>query len=183
MSDARAKGLQFLCRGFDILRWRYGTPSLRTRDQVTLSYVAQGVYLIFYVFIYAAGNSHGILRRFLPAVFWVIRITTNSVKYNCLFYCCCNNMFRPKGPASCSAFWPNVVVFGCTLILIDFGISGSMFSMHLTQFELRRVCSSNSICCWHIQTLCGSHRIYTSVCLWVCFWTSVDCSVTVSLNE
>jgi len=44
-------------------------------------------------------------------------------------------MFRPKGPSSYSAYWPNVVVFGCTLILIHFGISGSVFSMYLTPFE------------------------------------------------
>ena len=46
--------------------------------------------LIFYVFIYATGNSLGILRRFLPVVFWVIRITANPLKHNiCLFYCHC----------------------------------------------------------------------------------------------
>ena len=146
--------------GFDILRWRYGTPSLRARDQVTLPYVAQEVYFNFYVFIYATGNSLGILRRFLPVVFWIIRVTANPVVHNSsLFHCYCNNLFWPKGPSSCPAYWPNVV-FGCTLILIDFGISGSMFSVYLTPFDLRRVCKPNSICCWHFQTLCGSHGIY-----------------------
>jgi len=100
--------------------------------------------LIFYVFICDTGNSLGILRRFLPVVFWIIRTTANPVEHSsCLFYYYCNNMFRPKGPSSSSACWPNVVVFGCNFIRIDFGISGSMFSVYLTPFELCRVCKPN----------------------------------------
>jgi hypothetical protein len=41
---------------------------------------------IFYVFRYSTGNSLGILRRFLPIMFWIIKITAIPVKHNsCLF--------------------------------------------------------------------------------------------------
>ena len=45
-------------RGFDILRYRYVTPSLRARDQVACHIQLKGYTLVFYVFFrYAMANS------------------------------------------------------------------------------------------------------------------------------